>query len=200
MASAVHNTQIFRKVFKSVPDDTVTTWSEYKAFMAWYDRLSRSGSGGSSGKAGGKDGPTTEKVLDTSPRAGEEELSSAGTEAGEDTHHPSNGPANGAGVLSAKDALRDDAGPGRGSQGRAAGAGTNTSRSGAPTRDYPTHIPKAPSFDDGFTPKELEQMEALLEETRGHLVLHPTRFLEAEDLSNNFLFAMDRINPLNVYD
>ena len=62
------------------------------------------------------------------------------------------------------------------------------------------HPPKAPNVDDGFSAKELEQMEALLEETRGTLVLHCTRFLEAEDRSDNLLFPMDKINPLNVYD
>ena len=32
VAVAVHNTEIFRKVFRSIPDDLVTTWAAYKAF------------------------------------------------------------------------------------------------------------------------------------------------------------------------
>jgi hypothetical protein len=35
---------------------------------------------------------------------------------------------------------------------------------------------------------ELDEMEQLLHEVRGHLVMYSTRFLEAEDLANNFLF------------
>lgn len=59
--------------------------------------------------------------------------------------------------------------------------------------------------DDVWTDREMEEMELLLQETRGHLgrsnaslcldrcetyasVLYSTRFLEAEDLANNFLF------------
>ncbi|ORX40300.1 hypothetical protein BD324DRAFT_641172 [Kockovaella imperatae] len=32
VAVAVHNTEIFRKVFRCIPDDLVTTWAAYKAF------------------------------------------------------------------------------------------------------------------------------------------------------------------------
>ncbi|KAJ3513571.1 hypothetical protein NLJ89_g2876 [Agrocybe chaxingu] len=41
VASAVHNTEIFRKVFHAVPDDLVTTWKQYKEFVAYHDRLSK---------------------------------------------------------------------------------------------------------------------------------------------------------------
>lgn len=61
-----------------------------------------------------------------------------------------------------------------------------------------------------FDQAEREEMEALLRELRGHLgmllrllhfdwvvlicfaVLYPTRFLEGEDVANNFLFPSDR--------
>lgn len=54
----------------------------------------------------------------------------------------------------------------------------------------------ASHVDEGFSQREIEQMEKLLEETRGTLVLFSTHFLEAEDRSDNFLFPMDKINPL----
>ncbi|KAL7424031.1 Phospholipase D1 [Cryptotrichosporon argae] len=47
---------------------------------------------------------------------------------------------------------------------------------------------------------EMKEMEKLLNEVRGHLVIYPTRFLEAEDMANNFLFNSDKILPLPIYD
>ncbi|KAI6114007.1 phospholipase D [Pisolithus sp. B1] len=63
--------------------------------------------------------------------------------------------------------------------------------------------PKVKSSRHGTEPfdrVELEEMENLLKETRGHLVIHPTRFLEGEDEANNFLFGADRLLPLPIYD
>ncbi len=37
-----------------------------------------------------------------------------------------------------------------------------------------------------------DEMEALLGELNGHLVLYSTKFLEGEDVVNNFLFNADR--------
>ncbi|EEB93108.1 hypothetical protein MPER_08284 [Moniliophthora perniciosa FA553] len=37
-----------------------------------------------------------------------------------------------------------------------------------------------------------DEMRKLLHELNGHLVLYPTRFLEGEDIVNNFLFNADR--------
>lgn len=162
LTCAVHNTQIFRKVFKCVPDDTVTTWAEYKAFGAWADRLARSGKFGAKesrdvrdaqahsvpgASVGGPVGQTSTKQEGEESKTDQDQIPSA---------------------------LRD------------AQASQN-----APGKEKAV---------EGFSTRELDQMEALLDECRGSLVLHPTRFLEAEDHSNNFLFAMDRINPLLIYD
>ena len=46
--------------------------------------------------------------------------------------------------------------------------------------------------NEPFEKWERDEMEKLLGELRGHLVLYPTRFLEGEDVSNNFLFNADR--------
>lgn len=52
---------------------------------------------------------------------------------------------------------------------------------------------RVPSKGNGpFEKWERDEMEKLLGELRGHLVLYPTRFLEGEDVSNNFLFNADR--------
>ncbi|KAH9080301.1 phospholipase D [Lactarius deliciosus] len=51
-----------------------------------------------------------------------------------------------------------------------------------------------------FTKQEREEMETLLHELCGHLVVYPTRFLEGEDVAKNFLFNTDRLLPLPIYD
>jgi phospholipase D1/2 len=46
--------------------------------------------------------------------------------------------------------------------------------------------------DEPFEQWEREEMENLLQTVCGHLVVFPTRFLEGEDIANNFLFNADR--------
>ena len=41
VAAAVHNTEIFRKVFRCVPDDLVTSWASYKAFANHAEKHNR---------------------------------------------------------------------------------------------------------------------------------------------------------------
>lgn len=174
LTCAVHNTQIFRKVFKCVPDDTVTTWAEYKAFCSWADRLARSG------KFGAKESRSERDA---------QAHSAPGANVG--------GPA---GQVKTRDSSSADSGK----QQAYDEANIPSTLKEAPSPEPPAaggkEKEKKEKEVEGFSMRELEQMEALLEEVRGHLVLHPTRFLEAEDYSNNFLFAMDRINPLLIYD
>ena len=167
LACAVHNTQIYRKVFKCVPDDTVTTWGQYKAFQAWADRLARSG------KFGAKES--------REQREGQAHSVPGASVGGPD------------GVAVPPSLLQ------RSTEGAEDDPGSKAN--GAPMDNPASKAPApAPTPAKGFSNLELEQMEALLEETQGALVIHPTKFLEAEDMSNNFLFAMDRINPLLIYD
>ncbi|SNX81686.1 probable SPO14 - phospholipase D [Melanopsichium pennsylvanicum] len=178
LTCAVHNTQIFRKVFKCVPDDTVTTWAEYKHFGAWSDRLARSG------KFGAK-----ESKNERDAQAHSVPGASVGGPVGQISTQDQNGTGKTKSMKEEIDrnvpsTLRDAPSPG---QNGAVGGGRD--KEGKKEKEI-----------EGFSTRELEQMEALLEECRGSLVLHPTRFLEAEDHSNNFLFAMDRINPLLIYD
>ncbi|XP_006462684.1 hypothetical protein AGABI2DRAFT_186563 [Agaricus bisporus var. bisporus H97] len=41
VTSAAYNTEIYRKVFHAIPDDTVTTWKQYKEFVMHHERLAR---------------------------------------------------------------------------------------------------------------------------------------------------------------
>ena len=75
----------------------------------------------------------------------------------------------------------------------------------------------AKPVQEPFEAWEREEMEKLLGELRGHLgeqggklyttvplmpiiVIYPTRFLEGEDIANNFLFNADRLLPLQIYN
>ncbi|KIK24525.1 hypothetical protein PISMIDRAFT_645727 [Pisolithus microcarpus 441] len=64
----------------------------------------------------------------------------------------------------------------------------------------PPKVKSSRHSTEPFDRVELEEMENLLKETRGHLVIYPTRFLEGEDEANNFLFGADRLLPLPIYD
>lgn len=37
----IMQTEIYRKVFHAVPDDMVTTWKQYKHFVAYQERFTR---------------------------------------------------------------------------------------------------------------------------------------------------------------
>jgi len=78
------------------------------------------------------------------------------------------------------------------------GADVNGTSNGTGAKDQDKR--KQAKGPEPFDQAERDEMERLLEDVRGHLVLYPTRFLEGEDFSNNFLFNADRILPLPIYD
>ncbi|PWN18006.1 phospholipase D [Microstroma glucosiphilum] len=204
LAAALHNTQIYRKVFRCVPDDTITNWSEYKAFMAWSDRLSKSGN------FSGKEGKEERGGIPVEARGpGAQHNRAAGAKdglkakvKGRHGHSSSDDEDASADLSEGKHEEKENT-----SSSQAQGDATGSSPSSAKDdhKSSPgTHQPQAPpgsatTSDGSFSQRELEQMEALLDQTVGNLVVFPTRFLETEDRANNFLFPMDRINPLNVY-
>lgn len=201
LASAVHNTQIFRKVFKCVPDDTVTTWAEYKAFNAWADRLSRSSGLAPTASTTAASAPTANGTKNSKPNSPQikpqtSHVSGTSGATGHEEENHDSGYSSGAGLASAETGHSkgmEGASSSQSHRGSPAAHEKHLPTTSPPANAFPKHIPKP---DDGFTKRELEQMEALLEETRGTLVLFSTRFLEAEDRSDNLLFPMDKINPL----
>lgn len=74
MASAVRNTEIFRKVFRCSPDDLITTWAMMKEWTAWgkrHEKPIRSSPGANgrdtlSGGPGGPPPPTEEDIMNDS--------------------------------------------------------------------------------------------------------------------------------------
>ncbi|PLW32818.1 hypothetical protein PCANC_18836 [Puccinia coronata f. sp. avenae] len=259
-AIASRNTQIFRTVFKCVPDDKVTTWQGYKEFAAWESRHgkplkesgrpaswnSSGGNGDEENLPGGNNGASSGEGWSATNNKGEPGISgpplgvslgSTGQAAGKESKQSSRA----RGMSVASGASRADGGshlghikieegsggehglnsstqPGhsRETTGTAAALGTSTtgtlskSTGGGGTTTRKKSLGSSSKSNDakktlddrsaGFTASERDQMEEMLTEVQGHLVLFPTRFMENEDLNNNFLFQKDRIPPLAIYN
>ncbi|CAD6983616.1 unnamed protein product [Tilletia controversa] len=229
LSTAQRNTDIYRLVFKSVPDDTVTTWAQYKAFVAWSERLGRSAPKRASApqdNMGQYAPPILNEDVDAVRREGQGQSSqTASPSFAEKLLHPlsssdrgkghaATGSSSGGGAAggrrssstyssdsegfaerklegvanaAAPHGWQSARGPGAGDTNKStrppgAGAGSSSGHGGAPP---------PPAATDTFTDRELERMEVLLEGLQGNLVMHPTRFLEAEDFAGNFIFASD---------
>ncbi|TIA88119.1 hypothetical protein E3P99_02758 [Wallemia hederae] len=164
IAAAIHNTEIYRKVFHCTPDDTITTWRQFKNYSMLADKhkkpiveegngVERSNSGASSKYLNGL---------------------SAGNNNG-------NGSSNGNGA--------DDDSRSHSSHSPKPSRSRRNARNGSVTAEA-----------GGYTRSEVDAMEKLLNQLKGNLVVYPTKFLETEDMSGNFLFNADHLHPLQVYN
>lgn len=219
IAAAVHNTEIYRQVFHAVPDDLITTWKQYKEFVAHHERLQK-------------------PVHD--PNTDKDKAATADKNADDKSDRPAVGrvPSEGGnseiGVVvtdtDAKNAAQDQLGkdpdanvrenrtPDVSSHSKAPSVtsgryeeGSTSAVPGSPTQGHQRfetqqsqqsqQTKKKPTGpDEPFEPWEREYMEELLNDVKGHLVLFPTRFLEGEDIADNFLFNADRLLPLPIYN
>ncbi|KAI0040774.1 phospholipase D, partial [Auriscalpium vulgare] len=200
VSAAVHNTEIFRRVFHAVPDDLVTTWKQYKEFISHHERLNkpmkdesnpehpdpvaRVPSEATDEKAPEEQGqgpePRAEHHLATMTGS---KLKSQAQEEGPHNSHTS--------LASGQEPVKE-----------ANGQSEKTNGAGGDKKDASAADSKGKKVkgEPPFTKQERDDMEALLSELCGHLVLYPTRFLEGEDVANNFLFNADRLMPLPIYD
>ncbi|KZP31489.1 phospholipase D [Athelia psychrophila] len=172
VAAAVHNTEIYRKVFHAVPDDLVTTWKQYKEFVSYHDRLNQpvKGQGGTEPLARvpsetADDNVPGKQNSPTKPESGPNEPSVH-------TQDPSENQPDGQ---------------------------SNSNGQGTPPKNASERKPASRGVAEPFDASEREEMEKLLGELCGHLVVYPNRFLEGEDIANNFLFNADRLMPLPIY-
>ncbi|TFY80125.1 hypothetical protein EWM64_g3885 [Hericium alpestre] len=188
VAAAVHNTEIFRRVFHAIPDDLVTTWKQYIEFISHHERLN---------KPVPDDGP--EPVGRVPSETGDEDVP--------EEHSPGHDPR--AEELIGNAAPRKAKGPNgedseqptsNGSQAPATGSQANIPAQSPSEKAQNEKAKRSKGEVPPFTKQEREEMEALLQEVCGHLVVYPTRFLEGEDIANNFLFNADRMMPLPIYD
>ncbi|GAA6057144.1 hypothetical protein JCM3770_004845 [Rhodotorula araucariae] len=283
LAAAVRNTQIYRKVFRCMPDDLVQTWKQYREFQNWAERHNKApknvvpagdepphsnpaghsgqhgaGGGGSGGGAMGQGGNEGGKTMDQEnssrsafdqgvhvaagkvdehtgvpgfglwTRGGDmtekEVLLEKGLGAYDDARNASGDklnvpPAEGiersrqrgstisrraqsAAVASSEDsgATAVSGGSGGAGEKEKKGRGRSSTVAGGNSKDGEKGSGEGHDHDEGFPEEERKQMEALLEEVTGQLVVFPTRFLEAESAGGNFLFSKDRIPPMAIYD
>lgn len=171
-ACAVHNTEIYRKVFHAVPDDLVTTWKQYKDFILHHERLNK---------------PAKDGNFDAAARVPSEAGDEQAPEPLKSTEDLEQ--AIGGGPKLDSDCGKEnlDRRP------------STTHLGGDKEKEKERKKPARPD-QEPFEAWEREEMERLLGELRGHLVIYPTRFLEGEDIANNFLFNADRLLPLQIYN
>lgn len=194
-------TEIFRRVFHAIPDDLVATWKQYTEFVAHHERLNKPVSAFpllyrnySYFISKARDGASSDPVARVPSEAGDMD---APEEEGED-----------------KAPHDDDAACSK------TGSSGDDKEPSVPNGQGPSEKVKKPEKGEPpFTRQEREEMESLLRELCGHLgkqnltykmaartevicllVLYPTRFLEGEDIANNFLFNADRLMPMPIYD
>ncbi|KAJ7505449.1 phospholipase D [Mycena galericulata] len=180
VASATHNTEIYRKVFHAIPDDLVTTWKQYKEFVVHHERMNKPP----------RDGTTPEAVARVPSETGDEgAIQPDQTAPGNPAGHPVNPPGPKHTPHSEDSAESEvEAGKETSETPPDPGPATEKRKSGRSTGSEP------------FERWERDEMEKLLGQLNGHLVLYSNRFLEGEDVANNFLFNADRLLPLPIYD
>ncbi|KAG6337311.1 hypothetical protein ID866_1773 [Astraeus odoratus] len=160
VACAAHNTEIYRKVFHAVPDDTITTWKQYTEFVAYHERFMKPPKDTCSPGPASRAPPGTTENL------------------------PCSSHANGPDLDKSKETFQGEEGDG--DSVRALPTNSQNLEK-EPRRARSTHNQTEP-----FNRRDIEEMENLLKETRGHLVIYPTRFLVGEDEADNFLFNADK--------
>ncbi|WWC88903.1 uncharacterized protein L201_003818 [Kwoniella dendrophila CBS 6074] len=209
VATAVHNTEIFRKVFRCIPDDLVTSWAQYKAFANHAEKFNKTpediaAPGHSEPVKVTHDGPGTHGSGGGGSGGGEvQKGDKGGSGSGSAANGNKQSDTRESDVVDGKPKAE---GHRRESSGKSPRIGSGSDGPGSPNFNTRSNEEegrgerKPSSPDEAWAEWERDEMEALLGEIRGHLVIYPTRFLEAEDLANNFLFNSDKILPLPIYD
>ncbi|KAH7340733.1 hypothetical protein B0J17DRAFT_694350 [Rhizoctonia solani] len=197
VASAVHNTEIYRKVFHCTPDDLVTTWKQYKEFAQHQERLSKPP----------KDSQTQQEAVGTVPGEGAGVAENPGSQG---QHHAGDGLETGRRPdnLDVHTETEDSSdqppsprsSPSTRRNGKDSGPPMKSVNSGPAQNGTDARSRRPTHPDEPLEQWERDEMEELLQDIRGHLVVFPTRFLEGEDVANNFLFNTDRLLPLPIYD
>ncbi|KAG8849555.1 Phospholipase D1 [Tulasnella sp. 330] len=192
MTTAVHNTEIYRKVFHCTPDDMVTTWKQYKEFLQFQERLNKPP----------KDAPPNAPHVGRVPSEG----GTAGEEVGVPNTHPDGKMDPNLSVAAdehvpaprAKSPIESEV---SGTKSDLVPSNSRRSAADQSTGSHQEHRRRrATNFDEPLEQWERDEFEGLLEGVKGHLVVFPTRFLEGEDTANNFLFNSDRLLPMPIYN
>jgi phospholipase D1/2 len=219
-AVAEHNTAVYRRVFRPMPDNDVKTWSEYKEFFAFGERLAQA-EGGDKGKMRmqkeqpGASGPAGApaalsggnklfgKASQKSKHDDIEEYANGGEDVDQDEKQRIKDELKGTSeevkeehevkseVQHVEHEVKDEINSLEHPTRKRAKSNT--------TKQGQSHI----------LPRDT--MEELLGEVQGHLVIWPTEWLCKEDQNGNFLYNIDkydyvlsllifRVQPMEIYD
>jgi len=228
-AVAHHNTEVYRRVFRPMPDNEVKTWTDYKEFFSYGERLAKA-QGDERGKMRQhkeQDGPSgsvgamsTSKALKI---AGKNEASDLGNvkehiEGGEEIEKVEEErikekvKATGAELQPKKSVVKDDV------KSEENHIKEETKKITHEVKDEVLDQTKSCSSEDGgltagrrrrsksqssraaqLSILPRDTMEELLCEVQGHLVEWPMDWLAKEDANGNFLYNIDKYVPLVTY-
>ncbi|KAG9040620.1 Phospholipase D1 [Tulasnella sp. UAMH 9824] len=193
-ATAIRNTEIYRKVFHCTPDDLVTTWKMYREYLTLQERLNK----------------PPKDAHPTAPHVGQ--VPAEGGTAGEEmitlsrAHLEGEMDPKGSILSDNKEAnpaqrSRSPTNDGESSSYLNPPPSASSQRRSAEHEIGPDGRPRGPTnFDEPLEQGERDEFEALVEGVKGHLVVLPTRFLEEEDFANNFLFSSDKLLPMPIFN
>ncbi|BFZ54499.1 Phospholipase D1 [Savitreella phatthalungensis] len=213
---AVSNTDIFREVFRCQPDDQVRTWKQYHKWEKYSEELAKLQGGHRTQQDLSKDAPGGGPVgapASKKHRGGEATAERAKADAAQ-RHDDTNGIAGTLESDSSETLANGEKGRDTGdddddesdydekkreSQLDLEAARTTTTTSNANSNANATTAGPRRKFGDIHLPT-VPMMEKMLCGVRGHLVIWPTEWLIEEDLKNNWLYTMDRVQPIEIYD
>lgn len=242
-AVAEKNTNIFRSVFRCMPDNVVRSWKEYKEYAAYGERFDEmqsqhnaKASQASPTKQSGAPGaiPTVQGTKGQAPIASKSDPSMLDEKSGQQITESSRGendqqpvsPTNGdttpvdeksasrgSDVLPSSDQRNE-----RSNSTAVTGEGNEKQSSSPHLVDYSdalnlnatsqawrrkrraaTHSSKR-DFHASDEIMDKARAEELLNQVQGHLVMWPYDWLEKEEQGGNWLYALDQISPLEIYN
>jgi phospholipase D1/2 len=215
-AVAEHNTAVYRRVFRPMPDNDVKTWAEYKEFFAYGERVAKA-QGGEKGKmrtqaeqsgaSGPVGAPTGGKLFSVSKadhgkRDGVKEYAKGGEDVAKEENERIKED-----LKQTKGRLKHDEDEFKDemkhidkemkedlSEAKLSLEHTASEPGSAPLSPTSTRRRRAKSnaITGGMAILPRDTMEELLGEVQGHLVIWPTDWLEKEDANGNFLYNIDK--------
>jgi hypothetical protein len=220
-AVAEHNTAVYRRIFRPMPDNDVKSWSDYKESFAFGERLAQAEGAekgkmrmqkeqqGASGPAGAIVGKHSKFLQgskgEKSSRDDIEEFASAGEDIQRDEKERIKEELKGTKeeIVQEKDQL--ERGAEKVEHGGECGAkhlehelkdgfhGVEHNLSGSPGTQRRRRAQSNATRAGQFSVLPRDTMEELLSEVQGHLVVWPQDWLAKEDANGNFLYNIDKL-------
>ncbi|KAH3685525.1 hypothetical protein WICPIJ_003506, partial [Wickerhamomyces pijperi] len=201
---ALRNTLIYREVFHCQPDDTVSTWKQYKAFtrLGAAFNLAQDQEIAARERGMAEDVRKRSSTLTPSMQRSTENVGDIGS----DTRSINLDDADSVsvGILGDGPPIAESTTTAEGSNGTTAPTGSNSANSQAAyarrTKSSMYGMRKKLARGDNERVFDISTAERLLDEVQGHLVLFPVDWLYKEIDGGNWFYNMDRVPPIEIYD